>query len=171
MMNTRREQIRDLVARLFDAEACADELMGYIERGAPALRYYLELKAAGRLSIGRAAYEKFLGSMPEPLFGHLLARALAFLRGPARMLEAPATQDPELCSLAAFLWFDEQNLDGYAGTDEELYEVMKRFAHLTLLEEQQRGGGSVWTDGQSLSNRVADEVPPRLFAADWMTKH
>jgi hypothetical protein len=49
-----REQIRDLVTRLFRAEACADELIVYIERCAPALRYYLERKSSGRLLTGGA---------------------------------------------------------------------------------------------------------------------
>jgi hypothetical protein len=38
---------------------------------------------------------------------------------------------------------DEQGLEDYAGTDEELYKVMDRFARLVLLEEQRRVGAFV----------------------------
>jgi len=170
-MKVELEQIRECVVRLFDVGPIADEQLDAVERNMPALFHYVELKAAGLLSIGRAAFDEFLSSMPEPLFNHLLALALDYFRRNERGVEAPETQDPELCALTIVLWFDEQRLDGYHATDGELYALMERFAHLILLEEQQRAGARVWLDHLPTLARVTNDVPPCFPAPEWMTPH
>jgi hypothetical protein len=66
---------------------------------------------------------------------------------------------------------DEQGLEDYAGTDEELYKVMDRFARLVLLEEQRRVGAFVWIHRCSLLTRVTDDYPPLLPVTDRATEH
>jgi hypothetical protein len=170
-----REQIRNLIAKLFDAEPFLDEMVGYIERGAPALLHYIERKASGRLSTGRAAYGDFLRSTPEPIFDYLLERALDFFRRPA-IAEAPATQDPELYALAGFLWFDEHEIDeseidDYTSTDDQMRALMDRLAWLIVVEEQHRGGAGVWQAHSRMLLRATTGVPLRLPAPELMTPH
>jgi hypothetical protein len=170
-MNVEREQIRECVERLFDAEPCADELLGYIERSAPGLLYFIERKAAGRLSTGRDTFEKFLCSMPEPIFDHLFERALDFFRRPALRLEAAEALDPELASLAFVLWLDEQGLDTYRGTDGELYALMQRLAWLVVVEEQSRAGAGVWLAHSPMLLRDGAVGPPRFPVIEWINPH
>ena len=160
MMDVQREQIQKCIARLFDGDAVAYELTNYIERNAPALFYFIDRKAAGRLSTGRTASEKFLRSLPEPIFAHLLACALDFFRQGARCVEELANMAPELGSLAFVLLLEERGLDSYVGTDDELYTLMDSLARLVLIEEQERLGAFVsWIDRYSLLNRLIGKSP------------
>jgi hypothetical protein len=168
-MKVELEQIRKCVARLFDIVAIADEQLEAVERNMPSLFYYVERKAAGHLLMGRATFIDFLRSMPEPTFDHLFERALDFLRRNERGLEAPETQDPELCALTIVLWFDEQRLDGYQATDGELYALMERLAHLILLEEQTRGGAGVWLAHSPMLLREGAVGPLRFPMVEWIT--
>jgi hypothetical protein len=168
MMAT-REQIRDLAARLFDAEACADELMGYIERGAPALLYLLTRKAEGRLPNGRMAAAEFLRSLPEPIFAHLLAVSLEFLRRGARGVDEPAKLAPELGSLAFVLFLEERGLNAYSGTDDEFYMLMDSFTRLVLIEEQERAGVSAWVAYYSSIERAFARLSLSYPVREWAT--
>lgn len=166
MMAT-REQLRNLVGRLFDVELCADEVLAYIERGAPALRYYLELKASGRIPQGRAAFGFFLQSVPESLFGHLLEHSIAFFRRSLVFDEDPSARDPELSGLAGCLWADEKYLDTITGTDEEMRHQMAWFSNLIQLEEQQRAGAQAWLDHYPTFAGV-DVGPLRFPVREWI---
>jgi hypothetical protein len=168
-MNGNREQLLGCVAELFDADVCADQVLGYIERSSPALLYYVERKAAGVLSKGHEAYEKFLRSMPESLFDHIFDRALLFFERYARNVEAPEKQDPEFCALSTFLWFDERGIENHCGTDEEWYALMERLASLTVLEEQERVGVGSWVAYYESLERTLGRLSLQYPVTQWLT--
>jgi hypothetical protein len=168
-MRTTREQQRDLVARLFDAEPCADELLAYIERAAPALLYFILRKASGRLSTGPMASDRFLNSLPEAIFAYLLTISIDFLRQGARGVEEPAELAPELSSLAFVLFLEERGLDTYVGSDDELYTLMNCLASLVLNEELSRASARVWLDRYPALAQASAGVPPRFPAPEWLT--
>jgi hypothetical protein len=166
-----REQIRQLVARLFSADAVADELTDRIEQTAPALFYLIKRKVADPNLDRRTMTDKFLRTLPEDLFDHTLVLALGFFRRGARGVENLADLFPELGSLAFVLWTGEQGLDAFAGTDDEMYALIDRFARLVLLEEQRRVGAFAWINPYSLLRPPSDEWPARLPVIDRKTSH
>jgi hypothetical protein len=166
-----RQRIRECVARLFDAEACADELTAYIEQNTPALLYFILRKASGRLQTGPMASDKFLNSLPEPIFAYLLTISIDFLRQGARGVEEPMSLAPELGAVAFVLFLEERGLDTYVGSRDEFYALMDCLARLVLIEDQWRAGVSVWLDRYPALSRAASSVPPRFPAPEWMTPH
>jgi hypothetical protein len=171
MMAT-REQIRNLIARVFDVEDCADEVLGYIEQGAPALMYYFLRKAAGHISsTGRRASLDFLRMLPEPFFGYVLESALDFFRQPTSCIELIRAEDPEFVGLAFALWLDDERLERCDVPDDGLYRIVLHFADLVLLEEEERAGAAVWLDHYPMLARATTGIPPRFPAPEWLTPH
>jgi hypothetical protein len=168
-MAIEREQIRKCVARFFDAEACADELLGYIERSAPALLYLLARKAAGLLPTGPMASDKFLRSLPEPIFAYLLTLSIDFLRQGARGVEEPMSLAPELGAVAYLLLLEERGLETYAGTDDEFHALIDCLARLVLIEDQYRGGMSCWIDRYPALTCATNNVPVFFPVIEWIT--
>jgi hypothetical protein len=169
-MNALREQIRDLVARVFDVEDCAEEVMGCIERNSPALMYFLIHKAAGHLSsTGRRASLDFLRALPEPFLDYLLERALDFFRQPTSCIESFRARDPEFDSLAFALWLDDEGLERCDVPDEGLCEIVVRFANLVLLEEEERAGAGVWLAHSPMILCPANLGPLHFPVIEWIT--
>lgn len=169
-MNALREKIRNLVARAFDVEDCADEVTAYIEKGAPALMRFFVDKVAGQISsTGRRASLDFLRALPEPYFDYVLERALNFFRQPTSSIELIRASDPEFVSLAFVLWLDDERLEMCDVPDDGLYEIVLRFADLVLLEEEERAGASVWLDHYPMLARASAGVPPRFPVMEWIT--
>jgi hypothetical protein len=161
-MNVEREQIRRCVAQLFDGGAVTDELIDYVERRAPVLRYFFTRKASGRLRPGRAVAFDFLRSMPEGIFRYLLTCALDFLRRLDPDLEGPEARDVDLFLLATLLFFEGRQIETYCGTDEELLGLVTCFANLVLLEEQERAGVGEWVEYHESLELARGDLPLQL---------